>query len=279
MSNSDFILPFMVSDHSANGRIVKLEDSISEILHKHEYPSNISNLLAELLTASCLLGSNLKNEGIITCQLQSKDSLIKLLVAEYSYGGNIRGHASFDPKSEAITDASFAELIGKSKLLVTLESGIERYQGIIDLTEDCLTKSLEKYLEKSEQIDSIVRIATKTKIVEGKEKVICGGMILKKMPKIGLGIEDNFERFRYFVKTVSDEELIEIQSDKLLMNLFHSDGVLTYEETKVKFQCRCSRAKMEKSIDAIPVNEREMLKIDGKILVQCEFCNKIEEFV
>ncbi len=275
MTHSDFIIPFMISSGSANGRIVNLEDSITQILQQHEYPINVSNLLSELLAMSCLLGSSLKNDGLITCQIQSDDAPIKFLVAEYSYGGDIRGHAGFDKDNKNIRNAGFSELVGKSKLLVTVESGNEKYQGIIDLSAGNLTKSFEKYLEKSEQIKSLVRISTKT---ENNQITRCQGIILRKMPGTKHEIEEDWERFEHFINTVSEKELAETPAEILLHNLFHADEVLTYEEIKIKFQCRCNREKMEKAIEAIPMNERGTLMVDGKILVKCEFCSKIEGF-
>jgi len=275
MTNKDYILPFMISNQTANGRIVCLNESVQKIISLHEYPKAVSNLLAELLVVSCFLGQNLKKEGTITCQIQSKDGLIRLLVTEYMYGGGIRGYAGFEEAKFTKENYSFQELIGSGQLVVTFESGEEKYQGIIELGSESLAKSFESYLGKSEQIKSVVSIAIKETNILDERNISANGIILKKMPSDD---EDAFVTFTHFIKSVSKEELLETDSEELLKRLFHSDGVILYDKSEVHFKCRCDRAKMENALSAIPKNELESLKVDGKIVIKCQFCSNEEFF-
>ncbi len=276
--NKDFILPFMISDHSANGRIVSLDESLSKIIFLHNYPDKISELLSELLVISCFLGQNLKKDGIVTCQIQQGRGAIKLMVAEYMFGGNIRGYASFE--EEKITDTTiFLDLVKDAKLVVTVESGEEKYQGIINLDEENLTQAFTKYLLQSEQIDSILLIESGIKYIFDEKITAARGIILKKMPQTAnADPEDAWLKYKHFLGSISQSELIETEATELLRRLFHADGVLLFDQTPLHFKCRCSREKMENILKTIPDEEKESLKIDGKILIKCQFCSNEEIF-
>jgi molecular chaperone Hsp33 len=44
------------------------------------------------------------------------------------------------------------------------------------------------------------------------------------------------------------------------------------------FGCRCSRERAERVVRSIPPEERQDLKIDGRIVVTCEFCGTVYHF-
>jgi molecular chaperone Hsp33 len=278
MNMKDFIQPFMIQDHSANGRYVVLEDSITKILNLHAYPNFVANILSELGIISCFLGQNLKKDGIITTQIRSSDGIIKIAVAEFSFGGSIRAYSSYNEDTDSNYNYSFQEIIGNGQLLVNIESGDERYQGIIELKNEGISKSFENYLQMSEQIKSEVKIFTDTQNIYDEIKFKACGIILKKLPEHSSLTEDNWDKFSAYINSLTKEEVINNSCDEILKRLFHSDGVIIYDPLRVKFSCRCSREKMEKALNSIPENELENYKIDGKIQIKCQFCNKEEKF-
>lgn len=271
----DYIHPFMLADHSSNGRFVQLKDSATSILKSHNYPDYISSILSDLMIISCFLGQNLKNQGIITVQIRCNDGVLKLAVAEYSYGGNIRACANFDQENKR--KPTFQELVGSAQMLITVESGGEKYQGIIDISEG-IAESFKNYLEQSEQIKSEVLISSSVEYIFDEPVYKASGLIIKKMPNKSLDSEDDWERISFFVNSIKPEELTSNDSDEILRRLFHSDGVISYEKLPVHFKCRCSREKMEMAINSIPKEELESYKINGKISIKCEFCLNEELF-
>ena len=273
----DFILPFMISDHSTNGRIVSLDSTIEQIISLHNYPDKISEILAELLVISCFLGQNLKKEGIVTCQIQNGTGAINLMVAEYTFGGGIRGYAGFE-ENKISNNSSFHDLVKKEQLVVTVESGDEKYQGIINLDKENLAKSFELYLEKSEQIDASLVLSVGYKYIFDEKKIYAKGIILKKMPKYDEPNSDKWLKYKHFIHSVSKKELSDIQETELLKRLFHADGVLLFDMSHVYVKCRCSREKMKNILKTIPKEEKISLSDDGKIIMKCQFCSKEEIF-
>ena len=47
------VIPYQLGKNSVRGNIVRLQTVVSEIVKRHEYPTNVKSLLADTLT--CLL--------------------------------------------------------------------------------------------------------------------------------------------------------------------------------------------------------------------------------
>jgi molecular chaperone Hsp33 len=268
----DYSRSFLTKNHEANGRVVHLSSSLNQILANHKYPVTISKVIAELLIINVLLGQNLKSEGIVTCQIQTGNPLFRLAVSEYIFGGKVRAYASFDENSE-INQGDIDDILSKGHMIVTYESGQEKYQGIIELKAANLSESFNEYLKQSEQIDSEIKIFTEISDSFVKSSAI----LLKKLPS-NIDISDQWNKFSLYIKSVTKDELLNLSSEELLTRLFHEDGVIIYDKNPIIFSCRCSREKMENAIFSIPESERESLKIDGKLSIKCQFCSKEEFF-
>ena len=125
----DKIIPFTLKKSKIRGRFVKLDQSISKILNRHNYELPISLILAEILSVSCCIGSLLKFNGNFTIQGSSKE-ILKTVLADYSSNGSIRAYASYDKSDfksnilffvcSILKVSDFASLIGFINLLSNL---------------------------------------------------------------------------------------------------------------------------------------------------------------
>src|SRR5262249_37592383 len=88
----DLILPFQIEAQGLRGRLARLGPLADEILHRHAYPPVVARLLAEMLGLAALLAGALKYEGVFTLQT-SGDGPVRLMVADVSSGGTLRGYA------------------------------------------------------------------------------------------------------------------------------------------------------------------------------------------
>jgi molecular chaperone Hsp33 len=281
MTNSDFIKPFLVNNLSVHGKIVHLEESISEVISKHNYPYEISNILAELLVFVSMMGHNLKSKAILTCQITSSDGIISLLVADYVFSedndAHIRSYAEFDKnKLNLSPDKSFGSLFTDAKMIITIDilgEGGSRYQGVVDFNGESLVDGLSEYFIFSQQLDAKFKIAVSRK----DDKWIAGGIIIQRLPGEDI---DSWNKASIFLDTISDSEILleKISSEILLHRLFHEDEFYLYEDQKITHKCRCSRKKMEESLSTIPDSELESLKINQIIAIKCQFCGKGENF-
>ena len=78
---TDTIQRFTFENADIRGFIIRLDDSLTSIMHQHQYPPAIANLLGEALMASALIFATLNFKGRLIIQLRNQGP-IKLLVAK-----------------------------------------------------------------------------------------------------------------------------------------------------------------------------------------------------
>lgn len=297
----DLIQPFLIDRSSIRGRMVRLGDVVDTILHRHNYPDAVSNLLGELLVITAMLGSKLKEDGILTIQLRG-DGPVSLMVADCTAAGELRGYADFDADAmkallKRKKPPAFGQLVGKGYFAITLDPGadMERYQGIVNLEGESFTDCVKTYFESSEQIDVALKVGVgRSERPEGGMGWVAGGIMAQRMPTEGgvpsseiridmfepERISEDWNRAIALLGTVRDFELLDpaLDPQRLLYNLFHEDGVWAFESRPVQVGCRCSRERIENVIRSMSDDDIAHLVVDGTITVTCQFCNKDEVF-
>src|ERR1700739_423682 len=91
----DLVQPFRIDPFALRGRLVRLGPAIDRILSQHAYPEPVAAMLGEAITLAVVLAGALKYEGIFTLQPKG-DGPIRLIVADVSTSGAIRGYAQYD---------------------------------------------------------------------------------------------------------------------------------------------------------------------------------------
>ena len=279
----DMVRPFQLESSSLRGRIVRFHSVLDEILTPHQYPEAVNQLLGEMITLCSLLSSMLKFEGIFTLQTSS-DGPIKMMVADMTSGGDIRGCASFheDEIKKLKAKPSLFEALGKGYIAFTVDQGGEtdRYQGIVELKEEGLVESVQHYFTQSEQIQTGVKIT----VDKQNGHWHSAGLMLQHMPQDGgtkaenvidLNDED-WRRASVLLDTCTNDELLapNLNSHDILVRLFHEEGVRVFEPIPLTHKCRCSDNKVSNVFAMMTEEEREEMTVDGKIILTCEFCSK-----
>jgi len=296
---SDMVQPFLIDKSSIKGKLVRLSESLTSIINGHNYPDAVSKQLSELMVIVAMLGASLKMKGILTAQMRSNGA-INFLVADCTSDGDLRGYAGFDAQkiSALGADAEYHELVGDGYLAITLDYGIEtdKYQGVVELKGSSLTCNLRDYFINSEQVDAEFKIFVGNSYdADGNKTWIAGGVMVQKMPDeggiggkgqirldaySGSGALDAWNRAKAFVGTLRDFEILDVTvpPQELVYKLFHEDGVWAFEPKIFRALCRCNRDKITSVLASLDAAELEDLKVDGKISVVCQFCNKEEVF-
>ena len=102
----DLVQPFQIEPFALRGRLVRLGPAIDSILTQHAYPAPVAAMLGEAITLAVALAGALKYDGVFTLQTKG-DGPIKMMVADVTTAGALRGYAQFD---EARLDAGPATL-------------------------------------------------------------------------------------------------------------------------------------------------------------------------
>ena len=279
---------FTIPSRHARGRILRLGPVLDDVLAAHAYPPPVERLLASALVLAALLGSTLKDAGgQLTLQAHNEHGVVSLLVADYK-GGEVRGYAKFDADrlAELGPDPTLFGLFGKGFLAITFDQAVtgERYQGIVPLDGDSLADAAEHYFFQSEQIPSIVRIATRHDAGQG---CLAAGMLLQHLPEGEVGRErlhtrhdhPEWEHVKALAVTLSDKELTDegLPLTDIVWRLFHEEEVVRVTEpVPLSKGCRCNLAHIRSVIGRFPAEERAHMADDqGVIGVDCAFCSRL----
>ncbi len=285
MINDNFIQPFQLESSSIRGRIIRLGSVLDDILNAHDYPEPVANLTAETISLCALLSAMLKYEGIFTLQAQG-DGPIKMVVSDMTSHGIIRGCASYKEDILVGKGASPIGCLGKGHLAFTVDQGkhTDRYQGIVALKGDALTKCVQHYFSQSEQIGTGIRLA----IGKSKGKWRAGAIMLQHMPEDKSNEsagndnthEDDWRRAMILQESCTDDELLsqELETDDLLLRLFHEEIVRVYDRKELSSGCRCNPERIENIVLGMSFDDIEHMAINDKIEMTCEFCSKTYTF-
>jgi molecular chaperone Hsp33 len=302
-ARGDHLLPFMLEQPQLRGRLLRADATIDSILGRHAYPAPVALLLGELLVLTGLLSSLLKFDGSFTVQTRSVGP-VRLMVADMTSAGALRGYASFDASAierlKAATDLDAEShgkalpamaLLGEGLLAFTVDLGEDRpsHQGIVELAGDSLSDCLNHYFRQSEQLPTASQIA----VSQGRDggRWHAAGLLLQELPEnlgpsgapgrvLGDDEEDSWRRALMLMATCSDAELLDpaLAPNDLLFRLFHEEQVRVFPPRPVAFGCRCSRERIETTLRALPAEEIEAMRAEGHALVTCEFCNTVYRF-
>jgi len=298
----DQVLPFEIKPLGVRGRIVRLGETVDDIVRRHDYPPPVSALLCEAVALTAMLGASLKFDGKFILQTKT-DGPADMVVADYLAPGQVRGYARFDRDRLAALEAfTQSQLLGRGHLAMTVDQGpdMERYQGIVPLEQISLTAAAGIYFAQSEQIPTRLRLAAGPLVGRGgREAWRAGAIMVQHLPAQGGGSpmaffsgdapeghdqppaeDDNWTRARLLLDTVEDHELLDptLAPERLLYRLYHEDGVTVYPPTPLERHCTCSGDRVANMLRSFPQADLADMVKDGEIVVTCEFCSTAYRF-
>lgn len=263
MMTKDALYRFMLENADTRGEWVHLDDSWQEVLKRGDYPASIRDMLGEALAAIMLLSATIKHKGSLILQIRG-DGPVHLLVVQATPEGHLRGLARWTTEPE---DTNLEAVFGSGHIAITLEATTdnERYQGIIELQGDKLSDALEHYFQRSEQL------STRLWLTSSQDS--CAGMLLQRLPAREHNDED-WTRVNMLLDTLTADELLNVEPADLIYRLFHEESPRLFEPAFLRFQCSCSREKIDNTIKSLGKTEADsILAEQGSIEVNCEFCN------
>lgn len=287
---ADELLSFTIPARNARGRIVRLDNVVNEVLSAHNYPPPITHLLSEALVLCALMGGLLKSEGEaaqLTLQAQAKTGVVSLLVCDFR-GGAMRGYCDFEPEalSGLGSNPSLTSLLGDGYLAITFETGGgRRYQGIVPLEGESIAEAVEVYFSQSEQVPTLVRIASRSSGGEG----FAAGLLVQHLADGEEGRErlhvrmdhPDWEHVSILAGTLGHNELLDrrLSLDSIIWRLFHEEEEVRVQPSAKLFRgCRCSKDYYSSVIARFPSSEQEHMRDEnGLIVIECSFCSRAFE--
>jgi molecular chaperone Hsp33 len=297
ISADDVVLPFQIDPFGTRGRVVRLGAVVDSIVKRHNYPPLVARTLAEMIAMAVALAATLKYDGVFTLQTKG-DGPIRVMLADVTSDGAVRGYAQYD--ADRLADLgespSVPKLFGAGYLAFTVDQGehTERYQGIVELTGTTLAECAHHYFRQSEQFKAGLKVAAGAfKSDDGSLVWRAGAIMVQSLPSEGAQgsaegrdlarpltdsheeAEDGWRRALILMGSATSAELVDpdLPPWGLVDRLFLAEGVKIYRPHDLRHTCRCSRERVATVLRAFPRDEIEDLKVDGALVVTCEFCN------
>ena len=264
MNEQDSLHRFLFDGSDVRGEWVHLDESWKSLMNNADYPEPVRKVLGEALAAVALLAATMKFGGSLSMQI-SGAGYVNMLVVQATGERTIRGVVHWDKEAESVPDNVFGE---DARLVMMLDpgEGKERYQGMVVMEGDSVASALEDYFERSEQLA--------TRIWLTADDSSAAGMLLQRMPESAMGDDEAWARLCMLTDTVTNEELLSLDCNEMLYRLYHEETVRIFEQELLSYQCRCSRDSVGNVIVGLGEEEADsIIKDEGAIDVQCEFCN------
>ena len=285
----DISRPFQLEQSALRGRLIRLGDTVDVVLTRHNYPPAVSRLLGEMFVLAATLAGGLKFKGTFSLQTRSNGP-ISLMVADCTDDGAMRGYAKFDAEAVAAAkDETLPAMLGQGHFAVTVDQSNQAtaYQGLVELDGDTLTDCMHKYFRQSEQVKTGMKIAVEQMPANTSGLTWRAGAVMvqclpdEELSEDGSKALEDWRRTMLLLGTVKDAELVDpdLSPERLLLRLFHEEGVRIFDAQPLSFRCRCSRERVETLLRQFKTSDiEEMKQDDGALEVTCEFCNERYRF-
>lgn len=259
----DALLPFVFESIPVRGALIQLRDSWSDMCAAHDYPGPVKSVLGQAGAAAGLIAHSLKFEGSMTLQINGAGPL-SMLVMQCTDRLDLRGMARHAPD----VPGDFRGLVGTARCAITLNAARQErpYQGIVAVNGESLTASLEDYFVRSVQVPSHLQLIG--------DADVAGGILLQQMPGNQEGINpDDWNRLGFLAATLGSGDILPGIGMDLLRKLFHEDDLRVFAPRPLRFQCRCSRERVEDTLRMLGEQEvMSVLQERGDVEVTCEYC-------
>ena len=277
--DQDCVQRFVFERARVRGEIVRLDASWRELLRRHEYPPAVRNALGELMAACALLAATVKIQGGgLVLQIQGGEP-VGLLVVECQADLTLRGTAMYHKGVEELGEqATLRALTRGSRCVLTIDpgEGKQLYQSVVPLEGVSTAEVLQRYMERSEQID--------TRFVLAADENRATGLMIQKMPALGgtAPVADDpalWDRVGGRLDGITRADLLARPLNELMHQLIDADELQLFESMKARFRCRCSRERVAGVVRMIGAEEaRSVIAEQGKISIRCEFCGEAWSF-
>ncbi|MBQ0146130.1 MAG: Hsp33 family molecular chaperone HslO [Lachnospiraceae bacterium] len=276
---------YMIRATAADGKIrafaADTKDVVEEARQRHNLSPIASAALGRLMTATLMMGWDMKSQDDrITLQIQC-DGPIKGLLATADNCGNVKGYVNnpdvmLPPNAAGKLDVGGALDLGV--LSVIRDTGLkEPYVGQTILVTGEIAEDIAYYYATSEQVPSSVALG----VLMNRDNTVrqAGGFIIQLMPGADDELAEKLENRIKGLKSMTsmlDEGMTPEDILKLILDGF---GLEINDRADVRFYCNCDKDRVEKVLISVGRKNLEEMIDEGKPAeLVCHFCGRKYEF-
>ena len=253
-------------------------EMVNEAVKMHECAPTAAAALGRMLTAGALMGAMLKNDkDKLTLKIDGGGEAQGVVVTAYS-DAHVKGYIN-NPKVDLPANSKGKLDVGGAigldgDLLVIRDMGLkDPYVGQAPIVTGEIGDDLAYYFTVSEQTPSAVGLGV---LVEKQLNVsAAGGFIIQMMPGANEFIADilmfRLQEIPSITQLISEGMTIE----QILEYIFEDMGLKIMDNMSPRFQCDCSRERVEKALMSVGEKDlREIYEEGNSEELKCHFCNK-----
>lgn len=272
------LLKTIVFDGQITLSVLDTTDMVNEAIRIHGLSPVCAAALGRTLTVCTFMSSNLKNSSDkLSVTVKGDGAGGKITVCgngELSMRGFI-DNPNVDLPLRADGKLNVGACVGKNgRLTVVRSMGLkDPYTGSSELVSGEIAEDFTAYYAFSEQQPTAMALGVK--IGKDGKCVGAGGVIVQALPGAGdeaLFLAEQITRDCANVSTLIEEH----GAEWIVKELFFTDK---FNEYHPEYKCLCSRDYIEKVLISLGKDELEdIIEKEGKIKVDCQFCDKVYEF-
>ena len=279
----DRIIRCITSDGSIMASVIDSSDLVYTAQRIHQTSPVATAALGRLLTASSMMGAQLKQaDASITLKIKG-DGPMGSVVAVADSRGNCRGYV-MNPQTDVPNKANgkldVSGAVGKNGLLYVMKdlgTG-EPYVGQIPLASGEIAEDVTAYYATSEQIPTVCALG----VLVGKEDgsvLLAGGLLIQLLPAAEEAAISRLEANIAVLEPVTTMLAKGMSMEEICAKALEGFEVETLDEFEVGYSCNCSRERVENAIRLLSVEEILSLTDEtGVAEATCQFCDKVYDF-
>lgn len=267
MAETDRILRAMTNDGAFRVMVARTTDTARGAIEAQKLTPQTAGYFGDLLTGAILYRETMAPTLRVQCIVQgSGDS--GHMVADSHPDGWARGLVQVAPAADAFALGGGAML----KMMRTMPKG-DLHQGTVLVPKGDLSAAFMAYYERSEQIESMISVATR---MVGEHVVAAAGYLVQLLPEApeAEGAVATM-RARHASMGPLGERLLDDDAspDALLETLLEGMPWTRLDDSPLRFECNCSRVRVLTSLSTIGRKELESIVVDGEPLdMSCDYC-------
>lgn len=278
---ADYLVRAIAFDGQVRAYAVKSTETVEEARRRQDTWATTSAALGRTLTISSMMGAMLKGEDKITVKVEG-DGPAGAIIADADSKGHVRGyiknpHVDFDLNDQGKLDV--ARAVGTAGTLsVVKDLGMKDYfTGQVPLISGEISEDFTYYFANSEQVPSAIGAGV---LVDTDYSILAsGGFIVQMLPGADDETTTQIEKKLSEMPAISSLVRDGKTPEEILHTVLGEENVQVLDTMPVKFQCHCSRERVETAISSLGDEEiQRMIEEDEGAEAKCHFCNEDYQF-
>lgn len=276
---SDYLIKAIDKENNFRIILARSTNLVSEACERHQTASTASAALGRVLTATAILGTELKGDkDTLTIRING-NGIAGTILASADAHGNARAMIT-NPKADVESlypgKLNVGAIVGTDGYLKIIKDiGLKHsYEGKVALKSGEIAEDLAQYFLISEQIPSLISLGVL--VAPDISIQAAGGLFIQALPGAGddalAVIEKNALKIGPISDLINNYDKLEDILDLLMDNIDYQ----VLAEMNIAFNCKCNRERLGKILSSLTEEElMETYEEMGKLEIVCNFCSEV----